>query len=481
MSFSTTDYPYRSIVRITDQIGNASWEGSGVLISPDEVLTASHVVYTQGIGTATNIRVTPGETLFTNGSLDAPFGTFSGSSFHYFQIADSGDSISNQQSQFDYAVIHLSTPLYSLGYMGLRSNFAGGQVHVTGFPATANGNMTDSVQSVHQDSGFTLLDGSSIGKGSSGGPVWQDFGSGPQVVGVVSAENTRGTGFFTQITTTVFNQIEAWVQQDDAGLAPAPSIPSTPPSSPPSTTPPHVLAGGLSVGSAVQGSLSGNGSDWYSVSLVAGQTYTIDERGFSSSNGTLIDPFVHVRDASGGLLAENDDVSASNLDAHLVWTAPATGTYFIEAAAFLSTDTGSFTLSLAGSTPAPPSAPLSTTVNGAEAELIDSSYYLAHNPDVAAAGIDAALHFTTSGWREGRNPDAFFDVSYYLQHNPDVAAAGIDPLLHYAVSGWKEGRDPSASFSTSRYLAANSDVKLAGADPLEHYLLYGITEHRSLG
>ena len=116
-----------------------------------------------------------------------------------------------------------------------------------------------------------------------------------------------------------------------------------------------------------------------------------------------------------------------------------------------------------------------------EQALIDSSFYLAHNPDVRAAGMDPVVHFEQYGWAEKRAPDALFDVGFYLQANPDVAAAGMDPLMHYAVYGWKEGRNPSASFNTSGYLAGNPDVKLAGMDPLQHYLTYGIHEGRGPG
>ena len=35
-----------------------------------------------------------------------------------------------------------------------------------------------------------------------------------------------------------------------------------------------------------------------------------------------------------------------------------------------------------------------------------------------------------------------FDAEYYLMHNPDVAAAGIDALTHYNTVGWQEGRNP---------------------------------------
>ncbi len=103
----------------------------------------------------------------------------------------------------------------------------------------------------------------------------------------------------------------------------------------------------------------------------------------------------------------------------------------------------------------------------------DVSYYLSHYPDVAKAGVDPLGHYLTSGWREGRSPDALFDTRYYLYQNPDVAAAGINPLVHYALSGWHEGRDPSLAFSTNKYLQANPDVAAAGMDPLSAYLHSG--------
>jgi V8-like Glu-specific endopeptidase len=127
MSFDVSAYPSRTVVRITDSLG----QGSGVLISPDEVLTAAHVVWSSDNGTASNITVTPA---YYYGS--APFGTASGVYCHYMAIQDPGDTISLDQSQYDFAVIHLSTP-FNLGTMGLESNFTGGLVNVTGYPAAA--------------------------------------------------------------------------------------------------------------------------------------------------------------------------------------------------------------------------------------------------------------------------------------------------------------------------------------------------------
>ena len=92
----------------------------------------------------------------------------------------------------------------------------------------------------------------------------------------------------------------------------------------------------------------------------------------------------------------------------------------------------------------------------------DTTLYLINNPDVAAAGIDPLAHYLAAGFAEGRSAHAAvgqriadgFDAQYYLWHNPDVAAAGVDPLLHYNVVGWREGRDPNAWFDTARYLVA---------------------------
>ncbi len=54
--------------------------------------------------------------------------------------------------------------------------------------------------------------------------------------------------------------------------------------------------------------------------------------------------------------------------------------------------------------------------------------------------LDAAEHYLNIGWREGKNPSAFFSTADYLKKNPDVAAAGVNPLLHFEMFGMKEKR-----------------------------------------
>lgn len=70
-------------------------------------------------------------------------------------------------------------------------------------------------------------------------------------------------------------------------------------------------------------------------------------------------------------------------------------------------------------------------------EEFDSTYYLQHNPDVAAATKDASTHYMLHGWREGRNPSIFFSHKKYRKiHNFDRSTF---PLAHYHVTGKATG------------------------------------------
>lgn len=73
-------------------------------------------------------------------------------------------------------------------------------------------------------------------------------------------------------------------------------------------------------------------------------------------------------------------------------------------------------------------------------EFFDGAWYLQRYPDIASAGMDPALHFVSSGWRELRSPGPKFDVAAYLQDNEDVVEAGLNPFIHYITNGRDEQR-----------------------------------------
>jgi hypothetical protein len=82
--------------------------------------------------------------------------------------------------------------------------------------------------------------------------------------------------------------------------------------------------------------------------------------------------------------------------------------------------------------------------------FFNSAHYLEANPDVRAAGIDAAFHFLIHGGREGRDPGPFFSTRAYLARYPDVARAGLNALLHYETQGRRESRIAAAQAVASR-------------------------------
>ena len=84
-------------------------------------------------------------------------------------------------------------------------------------------------------------------------------------------------------------------------------------------------------------------------------------------------------------------------------------------------------------------------------------------------GESPLRHFLENA-RSGRvSPVEEFNVEYYLEHNPEVLQTDLDPFAHYLEIGFREGRDPSAYFPSRRYM----DYYLDGSDaenPLLHYL-----------
>lgn len=79
----------------------------------------------------------------------------------------------------------------------------------------------------------------------------------------------------------------------------------------------------------------------------------------------------------------------------------------------------------------------------AQASAFDVDFYCSAYPDVPRG--EALEHYVRHGWREGRQPNAWFDPAVYLAAYPDVAAQDVDPLLHFVRNGESEGRTAGVS------------------------------------
>ena len=105
----------------------------------------------------------------------------------------------------------------------------------------------------------------------------------------------------------------------------------------------------VSVGGSSGGVLEQQGDhDWFAVDLVAGRSYDFH------LNGTgLADPLLRLLNSSGSQLALNDDISSSNRNSLISFSATSTGRYYLEAGAYQDAGSGGYTLSAADVTPSP--------------------------------------------------------------------------------------------------------------------------------
>jgi serralysin len=104
----------------------------------------------------------------------------------------------------------------------------------------------------------------------------------------------------------------------------------------------------IAVGATAQDQIEFLGDhDWFRTTLTAGQKVTI-----AVNLVTLEDSYVYLRNASGAILAQNDD-GGGGRGSRLVFTAPSTGNYYIDVAAWVNdgsdpdyTGTGAYKLSV---------------------------------------------------------------------------------------------------------------------------------------
>ena len=122
----------------------------------------------------------------------------------------------------------------------------------------------------------------------------------------------------------------------------------------------------------------------------------------------------------------------------------------------------------------------------------DVAFYLATNPDVEKAGVNAYVHYLRHGRSEGRYPNSSalsgdalkalrsgqFDSAFYRSTYETVDYSRVPPVEHYLLRGWREGRRANSVFDAKFYADAYPDVRDSGLVPLLHYINIGARENR---
>ncbi len=193
------------------------------------------------------------------------------------------------------------------------------------------------------------------------------------------------------------------------------------------------------VGGVISGSIDTAGdSDWYSITLTAGQTYT-----FSTilGAGALADSILRLRDSSGALIAQNDDAIANSsfLFSEITYTATTSGTFFLDVTGY-TTSTGSFYLTS--------TAPVSDTIAASAATT-------------ASLTLDAPA---TAGTLLSNGDHDWYAVELvagqiYEFTTTSATTANVDTTLMLRnASGTllSYNDDSSGTFSRIRYIAATS-------------------------
>jgi V8-like Glu-specific endopeptidase len=200
-TFSDTSFPWSTCGRV-DTAGG--W-GSGVMIGPRHMMTASHVINWGPNNTAGWVKFTPSQ--FDD---SAPFGIAWVTKIYWWQQVNGSDGIDSGECPFDYVVCVLDNPIgNNTGWMGSRgynTAWDGGDYwgHI-GYPSDLAGGKRPAFVGYQKfDNTFT---GTTSGRtsygikhkidvipGQSGGPYfgWWDNEPWPRVVSIQSAHQWGG-------------------------------------------------------------------------------------------------------------------------------------------------------------------------------------------------------------------------------------------------------------------------------------------------
>ena len=87
-------------------------------------------------------------------------------------------------------------------------------------------------------------------------------------------------------------------------------------------------------------------TDWWRVNLVLGYQYQVWIEGYSSSGGTLVDPYLAIYNSVGAIQSFNNNSSISTYDSYLTFIPPGTGTFYLSAEEYGNNATGTYKITI---------------------------------------------------------------------------------------------------------------------------------------
>lgn len=183
----------------------------------------------------------------------------------------------------------------------------------------------------------------------------------------------------------------------------------------------------MQVGQSFYGTISNSSDeDWVAVQLVAGQSYDI--RLLGQGSGFLTDPLVRIYNSAGVQQSSDDDgftsfSSTHETDSRLLFTAGATGTYYLAADAF-SSETGSYLLSLTNYDP-----------NGMVFTADEIAWQLTNNGEAFFGSTEAAHFNVAPGGTLSVNITALTAAGQYLARQALLAWTNVTGIIFQETAG----------------------------------------------
>ena len=186
---STAPYAAVCYLEVTFPNGVRS-RGSGVVVGPNDVLTALHVVFsTPDGGWATSVRIQPGADTLPQ---SAPLGTFTDVAAFARRVPDWDTNkdglLFADESQYDLALLGLRSRIGDVsGWLPVDAERTSFSAQVLGYPSRGTGLMAGTSTAQPDGSAAVFSVGLGLGAGASGGPILRTIDGDARVAGVLSS------------------------------------------------------------------------------------------------------------------------------------------------------------------------------------------------------------------------------------------------------------------------------------------------------